>query len=64
MVHTPVVFQCFAGRREELVIGERTVETHASAILSKLGLASRAELIAHMARSATARRTGADAGAD
>ena len=35
---------------EALTVGERTVETHASAILNKLGLASRAELIAHMAR--------------
>ena len=39
---------------EALTVGERTVETHASAILNKLGLASRAELIAHMARSAPA----------
>ena len=35
---------------EALTVGERTVEAHASAILNKLGLASRAELIAHMAR--------------
>ncbi|HME81717.1 MAG TPA: AAA family ATPase [Candidatus Eremiobacteraceae bacterium] len=37
---------------EALTLGERTVESHASAILNKLGLASRAELIAHMARAA------------
>ncbi|MBV8364879.1 MAG: hypothetical protein JO194_00110 [Candidatus Eremiobacteraeota bacterium] len=38
---------------ESLAIGERTVESHASSLLNKLGLASRAELIAYMARDGT-----------
>lgn len=37
----------------QLSLSERTVESHASSALGKLGLSTRAELIAHFARTAT-----------
>jgi DNA-binding NarL/FixJ family response regulator len=38
---------------ERLVVGERTVESHVSAILAKLQLANRAQVAAYVAQNST-----------